>query len=118
MSNICANTDFIGRFYVANNDESPQVIAQLNYLIATYEELFLRSLLGPYYYPLFVQWLGETAPDKLLNPNNTTFAGLINGVTFENTQSVLQYSKPIKQSIMGYLYNGGGSYRFAKRFCR
>lgn len=105
MSNITANTDFIGRFYVANNVESESVAAQLTYLISTYEELFLRSLLGPYYYQLFVDWYAKNEENRLLDPNNETFAGLLAGVTFENRQSVLVYSKPIKQSIMGYLYD-------------
>lgn len=105
MANIAQNTDFIGRFYVANQVDSLQVAAQLNYLISTYEELFLRDILGPYYYPLFIAWFALDAPGRAADPNNATFAGLLNGVSFENKQSILQYSQPIIKSIMAYLYD-------------
>lgn len=105
MSNIATNTDFIGRFYVANNADSVAVAAELNYLVSTYEELFLRELLGPHFYPLFVAWYGKSAGDRLADPYNVVFDGLLNGKLFENIEGVTRYSRPIKESIMGYLYD-------------
>lgn len=99
MANIVNNTDFKGRFHVSNWDTAT-VAAQLNYLVSTYEAVFLRMLLGNAQYTLFKEWYDTAAP----RPVNAVWTALLAGGNFEKG-SHTHYAPPVKDLILAYLYD-------------
>lgn len=99
MNNIINNTAFVGRYQVANFDDST-VSLELDYLIATYQEEYLRTLLGPGIYSLFATWYDSDEP----RPANVEFEFLLSGGNFVSREGVPLYAPPISQAITAYVY--------------
>lgn len=99
MNNIINNTAFVGRYQVANFDD-PTVSVELDYLIATYQEEYLRTLLGPDIYSLFATWYNSEEP----RPENAEFEFLLTGGNFVSREGVPLYAPPISQAITAYVY--------------
>ncbi len=100
MSYIAANTDFKGRFYVSNWDITT-VASQLNYLVSTYEPVFLRMLLGNVQYAEFKAWYDLAIEAR---PVNAVWTFLLAGGNFEKG-SHTHYAPPVKGLILAYLYD-------------
>lgn len=101
MGNIINNTAFVGRFLVANGDVSP-VSVQLNYLVTTFQEQYLRMLLGPVYYQEFITWYDTPVVDR---PVNATWSGLLDGTTFTDTYQRQQYLYPLANALTAFCYD-------------
>lgn len=101
MNRIINNTNFVGRFSVANNT-TVTVAAILNDMVDTNQELYLRELLGPVYYAQFSAWYDLPIIDR---PINVTWSGLINGIQFTDIGSNQRYLQPISKALLGYCYD-------------
>lgn len=99
MNNIISNTAFVGRYQVANQSD-PTVSVELEYLIATYQEEYLRTLLGPQTYDLFAAWYDSQEP----RPENVEFEFLLSGGTFTSRDGIVLYAPPIREAITAYVY--------------
>jgi hypothetical protein len=101
MTKLISNTAFIGRYFIANNT-SAEIAAQLNYLVTTYQPLFLRNIMGPKKASEFQAWLNITPADR---PINATWSALLSGVLFVDNRGEDKQMGPITTPFTSYCYN-------------
>ena len=102
MRNLITNAAFIGRYQIANATTSPEVIAQLNYLITTYQPVFLRMLLSPAKYTEFQAWF-DIAPDD--RPINAAWSALLTGTDFTDSWGVIRHAEPVTTPFTSFCYD-------------
>lgn len=101
MTKLITNTAFIGRYFIANNT-AVEIAAQLNYLVTTYQPVFLRLLMGPKKASEFQAWLDL---DPGARPANETWTALLNGVLFVDNHDVDKQMDPVSTPFTSYCYN-------------
>lgn len=101
MTKLIDNTAFVGRYYVANNTDAA-IAAQLNYLVTTYQPVFLRLIMGPKKASEFQAWLDITPLER---PVNATWTALLTSGLFTNERGEDEHREAITKPLTSFCYN-------------